>query len=71
MLVDMERHVEHVVNFHSVSKVDCEHLVYQPLAGYACVLQTERHDLVTKDVPLGDECDILLIVWVYEDLIIA
>ena len=71
--VGVERLDEHIVyvKFHSVSKVVFKHLVNQPLVGCACILQTERHDLVTKDIPLSDEYGLLLIVWVHKDLIIA
>ena len=69
----MERLDKHVVyvDFHGVSKVVCKYLVDQPLVGRTCILQVERHDLVAKDAPFSNECSLLLVVWVHEDLIVA
>ena len=73
VLISTERLDEHViyVDFHGVSKLVCEHFVDQSLVGCTCVLQIERHDLVAKCAPFGDEHNLLLPVWVHEDLIVA
>ena len=73
VLINLERFDKHVlyVNFHGISKVVCEHLVDQLLVGHSCILHTERHDLVAKDASFDDECILLKVIKVHEELAVA
>ena len=47
-----------------------EHLVDEPLVGSTSVLEPEGFDFVTKNAPLDDEGNLLLVFWVHEYLVI-
>ena len=48
----------------------CEHLVHEPLICCACVFEAERHHFVAKEALVGDKRSLLLIRFIYFDLVV-
>ena len=48
-----------------------EHPVHQPLIGSSCILEPERHHMITISSLRCDERGLFLVVWVHADLIVA
>ena len=64
------RHVIYI-DFHVPSDLALEHFIHKPLECCLCILQTERHDLVTIQASIGDKCNLLLVFKMHKDLVVA
>ena len=59
------------VHLHSCAYLLLEHPVHQPLIGSSCILEPKRHHTITIGSLRCDKRGLLLVVWVYTDLVVA
>ena len=65
----LDEHIVHIY-FHIPPNLFAEHLVYQSLVRGPHILQTERHDHVVVEPLVGDEGNLLLILFCHLYLVI-
>ena len=73
MIILLSTFYQHVVNIDLdiSSNLMCEHFVHEPLRCCARIFEAEWHHFVAEEALVGDERSLLLIHFVYFDLVVA
>ena len=69
LVLALHQHIVYV-DFYIPPNLWTKHVVNQPLICCPCILQTERHYLITKQVLTGDKGRFFLIRLVYSYLVV-